>query len=309
MEISKTYIIVLQENIILKYKPQDHKLMKKITHFLHIKYMKKHTLLLMWTIIIVLQINVYPQIEIEETDSVLINDTLNYNNNDTILVWDENYRLQVTDFLSQTKKIKKAFAYVTTHIKVKICLNEKENRIRFYVSSILLRNKSWISDKTEKISDQVFIHEQIHFDISELYARKLKKDIDKKIGKNYSNYKIKKLKKIINKNFYEEDKYNEYFHKITRGFRSDEEKFYNNVRNEIKKLDKYKVPFVEKKFKKRTLLNLFIKPKNIEYVCDDNTTTIWLGPAYTPKQDQPTKKKAKYDFDRRKYKIKSKKRR
>lgn len=271
----------------------------------------------MCPIIIVLQINAYSQNEIEETDSMLTNDTLNYIDDDTILIWDENYKLQVTDFLSKTrskKADKKAIAHVNVHIKVKICLNQKENKITFYVISFLNKNQSWIHErmkKSQKKIDETLFHEQVHFDITELYARKIRKEITKKLGNVYNNNKLKKLEEIIDKNFNEWDKHHEKFHNETRGFLDDEEKWYENLKEELKKLDKYKNPVVVKKYRRWTLLNLFIKPKHIEYVCDDNKNVMWIvhDSSYIPKQEQPKRKNTKYDFDRKKYKHIIKRRR
>lgn len=54
-------------------------------------------------------------------------------------------------------------------------LNYKKDSTTFIIRSYFEKNKSWV--KSTLASDHLLAHEQIHFDITELYARKLKREL------------------------------------------------------------------------------------------------------------------------------------
>lgn len=85
----------------------------------------------------------------------------------------------------------KYFAYVVTTIE----LDEKNNTIEAYFHP----SKSFVYNKKSSSSD-LLTHELYHFKITEIFARKTRKEI---IGKNITNFEEKE--RILNKNLIDED--------------------------------------------------------------------------------------------------------
>ena len=91
---------------------------------------------------------------------------------DTLIFWDKNYKLQFEDFRGKVPlHVGLEVAATGTHIKV-IGFWE-DNMPNFSVEVYFLKNSSWIKDSTNKIIK----HEQLHFDISELTGRKIRKGV------------------------------------------------------------------------------------------------------------------------------------
>lgn len=71
----------------------------------------------------------------------------------------------------------------------------------------MLRNESWTKDTT---SDAVLAHEQLHFDIAEVYGRKLRKAI-----RNVSDRQPESFSKVIQPIFAEEIKMQDQYDRET----------------------------------------------------------------------------------------------
>jgi len=79
---------------------------------------------------------------------------------------------------------------------VTFSFNTKNGEKGLFVSIKVLFDcdKSWVKNK----SDQLLKHEQLHFDISELYARKLRKLLSKKkLHKSKYSKEVEEIKEII----------------------------------------------------------------------------------------------------------------
>lgn len=87
------------------------------------------------------------------------------------LSWNEFYKLQWDDFQGEPDKHSLGDAGTAVKIRAKPFL--VKNRIRYDVVASFNRKKSWARDK----SASLLAHEQLHFDIAELYARKIRKKI------------------------------------------------------------------------------------------------------------------------------------
>jgi hypothetical protein len=103
-----------------------------------------------------------------------------------ILVWDQDRLLTWDDFRGKPQR---RFAAASTHYDMYKTTEEKGNKAEVKVEAVFLCNKSW--KKLNWCSPSVLAHEQKHFDIDELYARKLRKLIKEE---KYSSYE--KLKTI-----------------------------------------------------------------------------------------------------------------
>lgn len=84
------------------------------------------------------------------------------------LSWNEFYKLQWDDFQGEPDINSLADAATSVSIKAKPFLLKK--RIEYDVVAVFNRRKSWARDK----SPSLLAHEQLHFDIAELYARKIR---------------------------------------------------------------------------------------------------------------------------------------
>jgi hypothetical protein len=91
------------------------------------------------------------------------------------LIWTSDYFLSKEDFKAKRSAYgNKVPAYVTTAIY--IYQKENNGQLMFYVEGILLKSKSFMKEETP----YTLRHEQLHFDICELYARKLRQKISQK---------------------------------------------------------------------------------------------------------------------------------
>lgn len=88
------------------------------------------------------------------------------------LSWNEFYRLQWDDFQGEPDKNSLGDAATAVQIKAKPFLVKK--KIQYDVVALFNRKKSWYRDQ----SASLLAHEQLHFDIAELYARKIRRKID-----------------------------------------------------------------------------------------------------------------------------------
>ncbi len=103
--------------------------------------------------------------------------------NDTI-VWRADSLLNKDDFKSRSKGAAMGF----TASGIFLYPSENAGVLVFYVEAIFVKSKSYIT----KYSDYVLKHEQLHFDICELYARKLRQKINEMDFK-----KVKNVQQVI----------------------------------------------------------------------------------------------------------------
>jgi hypothetical protein len=97
-------------------------------------------------------------------------------NNQSTLIWDSSRKLQWTDFKGHVDPNKFGSAMTSHKIEIKptnVMVDENDN-IQGYqkmtVEAQFFMNKSW----TATSSQHILSHEQLHFDIAELYARKIR---------------------------------------------------------------------------------------------------------------------------------------
>lgn len=87
------------------------------------------------------------------------------------LAWNEFYKIQWEDFRGLPDKNSIGDAGTAVQIKAKPFIVDKE--IHYDVAAIFNRTKSWSRDQ----SASLLAHERLHFDIAEVYARKIRKKI------------------------------------------------------------------------------------------------------------------------------------
>src|SRR5690554_6270061 len=101
------------------------------------------------------------------------------------IYWDENERLSWEDFRGKPRPNVGFVASTGTGIDFKYSFSIKGNEVEvsYSVQSFFNPQESWFL--RDKVSQNVLNHEQAHFDISELHARMLRKQLDqRKFSKN-----------------------------------------------------------------------------------------------------------------------------
>jgi hypothetical protein len=93
------------------------------------------------------------------------------NHNDTIIYWDKDSPLEWPDFEGEPDKNNPLYAetYYELHLKPLY----KNGTYKYKVINRFITTKSWKKDTSKAL----LAHEQLHFDIAELYARKMREKI------------------------------------------------------------------------------------------------------------------------------------
>lgn len=97
-----------------------------------------------------------------------------------LIYWDENRQLSWNDFEGEPRHDIEQISALTSSgiVHYKGC---KDGKIIYKVQAYFEKNESWVKDVAR--TDHHLHHEQLHFDITELYARKLRRALSEK---NYS---------------------------------------------------------------------------------------------------------------------------
>lgn len=101
--------------------------------------------------------------------------------NKDVIIWKEGQRLTWDDFKGKPAK---RFSAASTHYDTFKYLTDKGDKAEIEILAVFYINKSW--KKSSWINDQVLEHEQKHFDVVELFARQLRKQV---MEQKYSSYK------------------------------------------------------------------------------------------------------------------------
>ena len=98
-------------------------------------------------------------------------------NSTDILYWNPDYRLTWNDFAGYPAVHQDHISAMTASgiVHYKGC---NDGFINYKVQAYFERKESWV--KVEALTDHHLTHEQIHFDITELYARKLRKALSER---------------------------------------------------------------------------------------------------------------------------------
>ena len=97
----------------------------------------------------------------------------NYQDPDDLIFWKENRKLTWDDFLSNSdsKSEKKAHSEIVIDI---INVHLENDIPKYEIGCFFVKSKSWIRDCAERNLQQ----QQLHYDINELYTRKIRKAFD-----------------------------------------------------------------------------------------------------------------------------------
>ncbi|MEZ5002330.1 MAG: DUF922 domain-containing protein [Chitinophagales bacterium] len=94
-----------------------------------------------------------------------------------VIHWKEGNPLSWNDFIGRTKTFTSISALTASAIEY--AYECSDNDVSISVKAIFIPEDSWV--KADAMNDYVLGHEQLHFDITEVYARKLRKELNTRI--------------------------------------------------------------------------------------------------------------------------------
>lgn len=106
--------------------------------------------------------------------------------NDSILLWSSKRKLEWKDFQSNNKVNEYEFAQAVVTPSLKVfpkSISSTFDLSKLKVVAILFKNESWFKKQKESILN----HEQGHFSITEIYARKIRKEWTEALLRNELN--------------------------------------------------------------------------------------------------------------------------
>ena len=109
------------------------------------------------------------------------------------IIWSKDYKLTWEDFKGRPKSSSKFGAITISSVRKNF--SYKNGKISINAETIFFKKDSWVKDNAKILS--LLGHEQLHFDIAELFARKFRKAISAtKFKKNgEKNIKVRIVEK------------------------------------------------------------------------------------------------------------------
>lgn len=157
------------------------------------------------------------------------------------IVWSENFKLNWSHFKSLQNSMKAdttVVSYSSCGLKYTVYKDKTYNRLLIKIDATFDPSKSW--KHPSKTKNLKINHEQGHFDIAELYARKLRKEFKEnvKTEKDYQ-FKFKLIYQMLYGEFLD---YQDYYDKITkRGTdAAKQNELEVEIKSQLKKLEAYK---------------------------------------------------------------------
>ncbi len=165
---------------------------------------------------------------------------------DDFILWQENKKLKIQDFKAENKDTVKVnqqqFLGAISAIRIEYSsFQRNKNSVPdFSIKTYFDPNESWMLLK----NDYVLQHEQIHFDLTELYARKMRKSVESLRQKNVTNISIYR-KKI--------QRWNAMKEKASNQFDADNQDYYIKIGQKILFQKKSKTRSLEEKSRPRII--------------------------------------------------------
>ena len=122
---------------------------------------------------------------------------LGYGQKDELVLWTPGKKLTWSDFKGKPAKISNAAAITASGITYSFSAQGTKDRmeLNFKVETHFYPNKSWYKPKLA--NPMILSHEQLHFDISEVYARKLRYILAKTTFTSNAKFEVKEIYKNI----------------------------------------------------------------------------------------------------------------
>lgn len=171
---------------------------------------------------------------------IIISSFLFVSQDEPVISWNEGYKLSWSDFKGSPNKSESASAITASGITIGLSVKESNGRVISFTSNVYAHfypEQSWY--KVKEANAHVLGHEQLHFDITELYARKFRQRISQLKVSNTISSQLKKLHNTIrNELALEQDTYDA----ETNYSRNVEQqaKWKAHIATELSKLSKYK---------------------------------------------------------------------
>lgn len=112
--------------------------------------------------------------------------------------WASNFKLQWSNFKGDPNMKSEAAATTASGISFGYRVSETDGEVTKFTAQVIAHfypNKSWY--KPAEVTKHILEHEQLHFDITELYARKLRQKISVLNVSNSVNEKLDQLHQKI----------------------------------------------------------------------------------------------------------------
>lgn len=160
--------------------------------------------------------------------------------NEKTMTWNESRKLTWADFKASPNPNSDAVALTASGITFGYSVKTSNSRIIDFSTSIeahFYPNKSWYI--VEKADDYILGHEQLHFDITELYVRKFRQQIERLVVNQNIKKQMEQIHVAINDAL---DKTQKKYDLQTRhSINVEAQKYWQKfIKEELDKLDKYK---------------------------------------------------------------------
>ncbi|HBF88716.1 MAG TPA: hypothetical protein DDX39_08755 [Bacteroidales bacterium] len=117
------------------------------------------------------------------------------------IAWTDSLKLTWNDFKGHSQKNNPSAAI--SHCSINFDISVQNDTAIIHVFNTFNKQKSWVKKNSD--NDYILNHEQKHFDISEIFARMLRKQL---LEEEFSYANIQKnLNKIVETNYHEAEKY------------------------------------------------------------------------------------------------------
>lgn len=120
--------------------------------------------------------------------------------NDEAIAWRDDFKLSWSHFKGTPKQDMSAVAVTASGITFGLSVKETDAIVTSFSTNVYAHfypNRSWY--KKDQSDNRILAHEQLHFDITELYARKFRSEIAKLKVSNTIRTQLKSLHESINK--------------------------------------------------------------------------------------------------------------
>jgi hypothetical protein len=126
--------------------------------------------------------------------------------NNKIIIWNNDYKLKWEDFQGEGGDTAETIG-ASTNSSIDFSFNPQSNNILIvYIKSVFYKEMSMKNEgylkRDSSIAKQALLHEQMHFDITELFARRLREEVFSlilKAKKKDSDWLINKINALQNK--------------------------------------------------------------------------------------------------------------
>lgn len=165
---------------------------------------------------------------------------LRASSNEETISWNDMRKLSWEDFKGSPNPNSDAVALTASGITFGYSVKTSGKRIVNYSASVQAHfypNKSWYL--TEKADDHILAHEQLHFDITELYVRKFKQQLERLVVNQNIKTQMNQIHVAINEALDKTQK--TYDEQTNHSINVEAQNYWENyIKEELKKLEKYK---------------------------------------------------------------------